>query len=170
MTNRVSCRMSVELLGFLQRLVISAVPIVHAIPLKACLIHPHYNSKECWLDMWLVRDEIVPCIVRHPRPKKTCWGVGRCGWEPNSISILKPYFFERPQCSLISLVMHLGYVRAYANTSSSWTCHPYGANTQKYKLSATVDIFIVATWYFFIIKRHLWEVDWCPIKQESFLM
>lgn len=50
---------------------------------------------------------------------KTCYGVERYRWAPNLFRILQSSNFK--SWSIISLLMHFGYGRAYANTSSSWT-------------------------------------------------
>lgn len=93
--------------------------IIHFIPRKACLIRPHSICQELWLDLYLVHDNVAPCLTSSPIQQcpVRCWSV-----DEQLIHLgFSKHDFLRGQFSLISRMLLFWYVRTY-NTSFGYTC------------------------------------------------
>lgn len=111
----------------------SALLIINANQWKAYLIYLHYACKECWLDLYMVRDEVATCIASNT----TFGDVSLYGTDEllNRLGFSKPDFSRSQShpvycfffCCIFTVFSSAAfqYARMYANISSSWTCLSY---------------------------------------------
>ena len=116
--NHTWCRTSVKSLGFSSNgyvaycicHIMKSMPHPSALHLPRLLVGPASDS---WQSCTMNSIAQNPCIVKHA---EALVGMDKC-----LILVGFSWLFERSQCSLICLLLHFGYARAYDSTSSGWT-------------------------------------------------